>query len=276
MFAHGLTQNQIIDNDTLVDIFKCSPQGGMRRSRQTGTLVIVSNHIKSLYDDRWIDGILHYTGMGREGNQDFSETQNKTVFESDTNGIEIHYFEVFQDKEYTYVGQMILADKPYMENQLDDNNANRLVCVFPLKLLGGNIPLLQSNVKERIFQAKEKIASKLSDDDLRVKAENAAKKPGTRDVVTTQYDRDIYVVAFAKRSANGLCQLCGTPAPFNSSNGEPYLEVHHIVWLSKGGLDAIENAVALCPNCHRKMHVKNNENDIQLLISIAKSLAKIP
>ncbi|WP_296863638.1 HNH endonuclease [Thermosyntropha sp.] len=32
--------------------------------------------------------------------------------------------------------------------------------------------------------------------------------------------------------------------------GEP-----HIEWLSRGGTDTIDNTVALCPNCHRKMHV---------------------
>ena len=33
-------------------------------------------------------------------------------------------------------------------------------------------------------------------------------------------------------------------------NGKPYLEVHHIIQLAKGGPDTIKNAVALCPNCH--------------------------
>ena len=44
-----------------------------------------------------------------------------------------------------------------------------------------------------------------------------------------------------------------------------YLEVHHIVWLAKGGADALENVVALCPNCHRKMHINPNDDDIKAL-----------
>ena len=36
------------------------------------------------------------------------------------------------------------------------------------------------------------------------------------------------------------------------STGEPYLEVHHIKFLSDGGPDRAWNAVALCPNCHRR------------------------
>jgi len=68
-----------------------------------------------------------------------------------------------------------------------------------------------------------------------------------------------------KRRANGFCQLCEEPAPFKDKKGEPFLESHHIVWLSKGGDDTIENTVALCPNCHRKMHSLNLKSDINHL-----------
>ena len=43
-------------------------------------------------------------------------------------------------------------------------------------------------------------------------------------------------------------------APFNDKKGRPFLESHHIRWLSEGGADSIDNVAALCPNCHRKMH----------------------
>ena len=71
-----------------------------------------------------------------------------------------------------------------------------------------------------------------------------------------------YVAEEAKRRANGICQLCLLPAPFTK---KPYLEVHHIVWLAKEGHDSLENTVALCPNCHRKMHVLDDDNDKKVL-----------
>ena len=74
-----------------------------------------------------------------------------------------------------------------------------------------------------------------------------------------------------KINANGICQLCGNPAPFNNSDGTPYLEMHHIIWLSRRGEDSIENTVALCPNCHRKMHILDLQEDILKLQSIKKS-----
>ena len=73
----------------------------------------------------------------------------------------------------------------------------------------------------------------------------------------------------AKRKAKGICKLCNKPAPFKDKTGRPYLETHHIVWLSQGGDDTIENTVALCPNCHRKMHTLNLKQDIRMLKAAA-------
>jgi 5-methylcytosine-specific restriction protein A len=96
-------------------------------------------------------------------------------------------------------------------------------------------------------------------------ARNRGGKPGKSHVSTTVYHRDPVIAATVKKRANGLCDLCGRPAPFNRANGLPYLEEHHLVRLADGGDDSIGNAVALCPNCHRKMHVVNDENDTETL-----------
>lgn len=69
------------------------------------------------------------------------------------------------------------------------------------------------------------------------------------------YIRNPDVVAEVLLRAKGKCEACGEAAPFiRSSNGTPYLEVHHRKKLSDGGDDTVENAIALCPNCHRKEH----------------------
>ncbi len=89
---------------------------------------------------------------------------------------------------------------------------------------------------------------------------------------TSSFVRDRYVSEYAKRRADGACQLCGKPAPFLDNDGNPYLETHHVIWLADGGADSIENTVALCPNCHRKMHTLNRPEDIERLQSIASTL----
>lgn len=83
----------------------------------------------------------------------------------------------------------------------------------------------------------------------------ANKKPREVEVKTKAYIRNPDVVAEVLFRANGKCEQCKSPAPFvREKDGSPYLEVHHVIQLSKGGDDSVENALALCPNCHRECH----------------------
>ncbi|EHR6179901.1 HNH endonuclease [Vibrio alginolyticus] len=82
-----------------------------------------------------------------------------------------------------------------------------------------------------------------------------ANKPKVVYRLVQDYHRDPDIVAEALYRAEGFCEKCKAKAPFiKRSNGEPYLEVHHIIPLSKGGLDSLENVISLCPNCHREIH----------------------
>lgn len=51
MFNPGLQIGQILKNQDIVDLFKCGNMGGMRRSKTTNTLVLVSDYTKGLYHD---------------------------------------------------------------------------------------------------------------------------------------------------------------------------------------------------------------------------------
>ncbi|MEZ4658968.1 MAG: HNH endonuclease signature motif containing protein [Caldilineaceae bacterium] len=73
-----------------------------------------------------------------------------------------------------------------------------------------------------------------------------------------QYARDPKVAAWVLRLANGHCELCGGYAPFLDRKGLPFLEIHHVKPLSEGGSDLLSNVVALCPNCHRAVHLAAN------------------
>lgn len=67
MFDPGIEIGQILKNSDIVEIFKCGNMGGMRRSKATNTLLIISDYTKGIYHDKWIGGVLHYTGMGKKG-----------------------------------------------------------------------------------------------------------------------------------------------------------------------------------------------------------------
>ncbi|CAK1712939.1 5-methylcytosine-specific restriction enzyme A [Vibrio crassostreae] len=81
------------------------------------------------------------------------------------------------------------------------------------------------------------------------------------------------VKAIALKHADGTCQLCKHPAPFKKPNGKPFLEVHHIKWLSKDGSDSEENVIGLCPNCHKRMHILDEKSDVSKLTERALAFA---
>ncbi|WP_052235224.1 HNH endonuclease [Pectobacterium brasiliense] len=72
---------------------------------------------------------------------------------------------------------------------------------------------------------------------------------------TKVYHRNPDIVAERLHRAKGICEICKQKAPFTrKSDGKPYLEVHHRIFLSEGGEDTLENTIAICPNCHRHAH----------------------
>ncbi|MBG56806.1 MAG: HNH endonuclease [Porticoccus sp.] len=80
------------------------------------------------------------------------------------------------------------------------------------------------------------------------------KQPASVQTSVTQFVRDPEVVAWVLAQASGHCECCEDPAPFFREDGSSFLEVHHVQRLADGGEDTVNNAVALCPNCHRELH----------------------
>lgn len=83
----------------------------------------------------------------------------------------------------------------------------------------------------------------------------APKLPRIVTVTTATFVRNADVIAEVLFRAAGKCESCLSPAPFfRKKDQSPYLEVHHKVRLADGGEDTVANAIALCPNCHRREH----------------------
>ena len=135
-----------------------------------------------------------------------------------------------------------------------------------------NVVAPSAETLEQEFKSQERKASTKSLDKLKKEAEKKGNIPVESIVQTKTFQRNPIIAAYVKKRADGKCQLCGAKAPFIDQNGDPYLECHHIEWLSKGGMDSVDNCVALCPNCHRRMHVLNDPNDIE---SLKKTLQKL-
>lgn len=105
------------------------------------------------------------------------------------------------------------------------------------------------------FDDAVKAALEDSERERRQRLRNANPEPRKIWQKVAVFVRNPDVVAEVLQRANGNCEACGAEAPFiRRTNETPYLEVHHRKKLSDGGDDTVANAIALCPNCHRKEH----------------------
>jgi 5-methylcytosine-specific restriction endonuclease McrA len=124
------------------------------------------------------------------------------------------------------------------------------------KFVSGNTGARDSleSVQETLARDVQK-ASKASPEDLKRIKESYPRIPEKIVVESTVFRRNPAVVVEVLKRARGICEGCGSNAPFSRrTDGSPYLEVHHKVTLASGGEDTVENAMALCPNCHRREH----------------------
>jgi hypothetical protein len=98
-------------------------------------------------------------------------------------------------------------------------------------------------------------ARTLDADALQRRLAAAPRIPERVQIISVGYRRNADVIVAVLNRANGVCERCRKNAPFvRRLDGTPFLEVHHRTPLSEGGEDTTENALALCPNCHREVH----------------------
>lgn len=79
--------------------------------------------------------------------------------------------------------------------------------------------------------------------------------------VVMRYPRNVVQARDALRSASYRCEIDPGHQTFTSAaSGLPYVEAHHLIPLSaqsdyRYSLDVAANIVALCPTCHRLLHL---------------------
>ena len=166
----------------------------------------------------------------------------------------------------------IKRTKPWEENTIVNvfSVTKGVAATCIAKLIDEGKPVRMDEL-DKVFQDEFRESQNLSIKELEDRIDKTIKQPGSRDSTTRVFQRSPFIKDYTLRRANGICELCSQKAPFNKPNGEPYLEVHHIIHLADGGEDTIENAVALCPNCHRMMHSLNRKSDIDILILANKA-----
>lgn len=110
-------------------------------------------------------------------------------------------------------------------------------------------------------RAEDIVAAELFQDDA---SSEEVKK--TQKVIET-FERNRKAVRQLKKLYQ-TCQVTGDRFVFTKANGEPYLEVHHLVPLGEGGSDHPSNLVVLSAHIHRMLHYADVEGiDLSKVVS---------
>jgi 5-methylcytosine-specific restriction enzyme A len=231
-------------------------QGGISTPKNHPIVIIFtgpSGHAYGYEDGFREDGLFWYTGEGQVGDM-LMRAGNKAILEHEVRGKALHIFEIVRKGFVRCVGEARYADHEFRSGP-DRNGDPRKAIVFGLEMLTDEEPPEVVDA-QRPSRKEPKKLWQASLEALRKRALDAG--PGASETKKERLrrvrQRSAAVRVYVLRRADGRCEGCGSPAPFNTPSGRPYLEPHHIRRLADGGPDHPRWVIALCPNCHREVH----------------------
>jgi len=139
---------------------------------------------------------------------------------------------------------------------------------------GADVIALKTSYEKEVERWEQKGLSELIDQYAR-KQNGNERKPNVTVAKNYVYDRDPLVAAIARERAEHNCEVpnCSFPL-FKKPNDVPYSEVHHIIPLSEGGKDVIENVACLCPAHHRELHYGREASNMRQRLIDVRSIER--
>jgi len=114
------------------------------------------------------------------------------------------------------------------------------------------------------YELEEYIHTQIDIQTLQNRARSINPRPQQVQQTIYTYPRNNTLKNYVKRRSNYSCEMPGCNYHgFYKDNSEQYIESHHVIPLSEGGEDSINNTVALCPNCHRALHYADNREELR-------------
>ena len=132
-----------------------------------------------------------------------------------------------------YLGEFA-CDSHFFKRDADRDGNERDVIVFRLMPVSNTLRRELDDLPDQDDNSATKAESQLGDLSTLRQAAIAACQPGgpiadAKETVRIAYQRSARVKRYVLARAQGHCELCDAPAPFNrKSDGTPYLEPHHI------------------------------------------------
>ena len=232
MQEEHFVSGEIYNRQKLHDKYGGQRQGGISTPKGQDFIFLFSSRRgkESGYSDEWDDPIYFYFGEGTKGDMSFTKG-NKAILNHINNGKRLY---LFKGDQREYIGEFQYYDHHYREAP-DFDSKLRIAIVFELILVN------------RISDIEIESLRQKATDDLSNSPEEIR-----RTIITRK--RSYYIKEYVLKRADGFCEGCGEVAPFITKSGKPYLEAHHIERLADGGADHPSRVIALCPNCHARVH----------------------
>ena len=243
-------------------------QGGMSTPSRFPVVLLFTDdagHAHGCQDAFREDGVFCYTGEGQQGHMTMTGS-NRALRDHAALGKTVHLFEASKSigKGRTrYVGQATYLGH-HLEERPDTAGVARLAIIFELAVESAGPASAQSPVPEETAEAvtAAQPLEGLSLAQLRQLAQQKATHDATpQQRVVLVRKRSQAIRVYVLKRANGTCEGCAQPAPFQTKAKLPYLEPHHTLRLADGGPDAPGHVIALCPNCHRRAHYADNSSE---------------
>lgn len=228
--------------------FAGQQQGGIITPKNHNVIFIVTGEEGGQHgyaDTMREDGVFEYFGEGQVGDM-IVNRGNSSVLNHAESGKDLLLFRKSK-VGLRFEGQFVVEG--LLEREAPDSEGkSRIALVFELRPL------------DAVIEHSQMVPGNNSTEDLALLRTNAIAAarcaPRSKDGCNsaTVYERSQIIRDYVLARAKGACEHCAEAAPFLTTAGIPYLEVHHIRRLSDGGPDDPRFMIGVCPNCHRRAH----------------------
>lgn len=198
--------------------------------------------------------------MGRKifsyvGDQQASDMKltngNSAVLTHAVTASALYLFETLGEGE-RFLGEFIYGNHRF-EQRTGKNGNTRSLVIFDLVPVD-QLPFLELNMADDgafdVAQPKSLAEARA----IAIAATAPTQGRSGQSVTRNLYVRSKAVKDYVLLRAQGICESCKKPSPFQRLDGTPYLEPHHTTRLSDGGPDHPRYVGAVCPDCHREIH----------------------
>lgn len=256
MFARGVIYNRQRD---IHGIYGGQMRGGISTPAKHPLIFIFTGDSGTAfgYQDGWTDkGLFAYTGEGQRGDMSF-KSGNKAIRDHVQDNKEILLFKILNRRRgVRFEGNFFCS---YYETfrSLDVDAQERQAIRFLLEPLGREV----TDVFDGTGIDDRSPSQTVDLETLRERAYSALnpRKLATQQILKRNYnERSKAVRDYVLARANGVCELTGQAAPFVTTAGDHYLEVHHTRRIADGGPDHPRWVAAITPSAHREIHFGRN------------------